>query len=133
MDNLEDPNALDDPGSPVNLMADERSVYPNLFRLVGLFSPFLHDLYERRIWERIDKVISKNAGARLVATLSLAVASNELATDTEADKALLRRFQLFGPPGTIFFDASGAEVRGTRVIGFQSAQRFGQSLAAAGL
>lgn len=57
----------------------------------------------------------------------------DVTANTEADKALLRRFQLFGPPGTIFFDASGAEVRGTRVIGFQSAQRFGQSLAAAGL
>jgi thiol:disulfide interchange protein DsbD len=57
----------------------------------------------------------------------------DVTANTEADKALLRRFQLFGPPGTIFFDASGAEVRGTRVIGFQSAQRFGQSLVAAGL
>ena len=25
------------------------------------------------------------------------------------DKALLKRFKLFGPPGTIFFDAKGAE------------------------
>ncbi|MBV8379674.1 MAG: protein-disulfide reductase DsbD, partial [Paucibacter sp.] len=31
------------------------------------------------------------------------------------DKALLKRFQLFGPPGTIFFDAQGHEHDDTRV------------------
>ena len=116
MDNLEDPNALDDPGSPVNLMADERAVYPNLFRLVGLFSPFLHDLYERRIWDRIDKVMSKNVGARLVATLSLAVASNEFSTDTEADKALRSRLQAY-IEGYLAGTACDSECR-VRVLGF---------------
>ena len=37
------------------------------------------------------------------------------------DRELLRRFRLFGPPGTIFFDAQGREIAGPRVIGFQSA------------
>ena len=49
------------------------------------------------------------------------------------DKALLKRFKLFGPPGTIFFDAKCAENESSRVIGFQSAQRFGQTLSSAGL
>ncbi|MEN9893004.1 MAG: protein-disulfide reductase DsbD, partial [Pseudomonadota bacterium] len=49
------------------------------------------------------------------------------------DKALLKRFKLFGPPGTIFFDAKGQEQPGLRVIGFQNAERFAQSLRAAGL
>jgi thiol:disulfide interchange protein DsbD len=40
------------------------------------------------------------------------------------DKALLKRFSLFGPPGIIFFDAAGREVKGLRVIGFQPAARF---------
>ena len=93
MDNLEDPNVLDDPSSPLNLLADERSVYTNLFRWVGLLSPYLQDLYERRIWDRIDKVMAKNQGTKLVATLSLAVASNELAAETDADKALRARLQ----------------------------------------
>jgi thiol:disulfide interchange protein DsbD len=38
--------------------------------------------------------------------------------------ALLRRFRLFGPPGIIFFDRSGREIRDVRVIGFQPAQQF---------
>jgi thiol:disulfide interchange protein DsbD len=44
------------------------------------------------------------------------------------DKALLKRFRLFGPPGIIFFDAKGQEIEGLRVIGFQNAERFLQSL-----
>lgn len=49
------------------------------------------------------------------------------ANDT-ADKALLKRFGLFGPPGIIFFDAQGQELRAARVIGFQKPERFVQSL-----
>ncbi len=44
------------------------------------------------------------------------------------DKALLKRFNLFGPPGIIFFDHTGQEVVGARVIGYQSAEKFNQSL-----
>ena len=45
------------------------------------------------------------------------------------DKELLRRFNLFGPPGIIFFDKNGQEIRGGRVIGFQKADKFTESLA----
>jgi thioredoxin:protein disulfide reductase len=44
------------------------------------------------------------------------------------DKALLKRFQLFGPPGIIFFDKQGRELQGARVIGYQNAEKFSQSL-----
>lgn len=46
------------------------------------------------------------------------------------DKAMLKRFRLFGPPGIIFFDRSGREIPGGRVVGFQDADRFAQSLTA---
>jgi len=49
------------------------------------------------------------------------------------DRELLKRFHLFGPPGTIFFDAQGRELDGLRVIGFQNAERFARTLQAAGL
>jgi thiol:disulfide interchange protein DsbD len=45
-----------------------------------------------------------------------------------ADKALLKRFNLFGPPGIIFFDGNGRELAGRRVVGFQNADVFLQSL-----
>ena len=49
------------------------------------------------------------------------------------DRALLKRFALFGPPGTIFFDRSGREIDGARVIGFQNTDQFLRSLAGIGL
>lgn len=44
------------------------------------------------------------------------------------DKELLKRFKLFGPPGIIFFDKQGREIPGGRVIGFQNADKFTNSL-----
>lgn len=49
------------------------------------------------------------------------------------DKALLRRFGLFGPPGIMFFDGQGREIEAARVIGYQPGEQFVASLAAAGL
>lgn len=49
------------------------------------------------------------------------------------DRALLKRFGLFGPPGTIFFDASGREVANARIVGFQNSAQFLKTLQAAGL
>lgn len=46
------------------------------------------------------------------------------------DKALLKRFGLFGPPGIVFFGAGGREIPGTRVIGYQDAEAFLRSLSA---
>jgi thiol:disulfide interchange protein DsbD len=40
------------------------------------------------------------------------------------DKALLKRFKLFGPPGIVFFDRQGNELPAPRVIGYQDADRF---------
>ena len=52
----------------------------------------------------------------------------DVTANTEADRALLRRFRLFGPPGIIFFDARGREIPGIRVIGYQPAARFAATL-----
>jgi thiol:disulfide interchange protein DsbD len=50
-------------------------------------------------------------------------------TENNAEhKALLKRFSLFGPPGIIFFDAQGREIRGLRVVGYQDAERFLKTL-----
>ena len=48
----------------------------------------------------------------------------DVTENSSDDKALLRRFSLFGPPGIIFFDRQGREVEGLRVIGYQSADVF---------
>ena len=44
------------------------------------------------------------------------------------DKALLKRFALFGPPGIIFFGRNGQEILDARVIGFKAADYFLQRL-----
>ena len=52
----------------------------------------------------------------------------DVTANNAEDKALLKRFRLFGPPGIIFFDSGGREVEGLRVIGYQSADQFLQTL-----
>jgi thiol:disulfide interchange protein DsbD len=47
----------------------------------------------------------------------------DLTANTEADKAALKRFNLFGPPGLIFFDANGVEQK-ARVVGYQPPEKF---------
>src|SRR5438309_498083 len=44
------------------------------------------------------------------------------------DRALLKRYRLFGPPGIVFFDARGREIEGLRVIGYQPPEKFIKSL-----
>ena len=55
----------------------------------------------------------------------------DVTANNEADKALLKRFSLFGPPGIIFFDADGREIKGLRVIGYQNPERFLKTLSLA--
>ena len=73
-----------------------------------------------------DPAVSQRLGRALLLRADVTANSDD-------DKALLRRFRLFGPPGILFFDAQGREVGEARVVGFQSAQRFEQTLSTAGL
>jgi thiol:disulfide interchange protein DsbD len=57
----------------------------------------------------------------------------DVTANNAEDKALLKRYRLFGPPGIVFFDAGGREVQGLRVIGYQPPEKFLQSLALARL
>lgn len=52
----------------------------------------------------------------------------DVTANTAEQAALLKRFNLFGPPGIIFFDRSGREIQGLRVIGFQPADKFTAAL-----
>ena len=62
----------------------------------------------------------------------MVVLQADVTANNEYDKALLKRFRLFGPPGIIFFDAQGREIPGLRVIGYQNADRFLKTLELAG-
>ncbi|HEX5337296.1 MAG TPA: protein-disulfide reductase DsbD [Gallionella sp.] len=57
----------------------------------------------------------------------------DVTANSDDDKALLKRFELFGPPATLFFGKQGKELADHRVTGYQNAAQFQQSLQAAGL
>lgn len=57
----------------------------------------------------------------------------DVTANSADDRALLKRFGLFGPPGVLFFDARGAERRDARLVGYVPPAEFATSLAAAGL
>jgi thioredoxin:protein disulfide reductase len=65
-----------------------------------------------------------NVRARMEGMLLLKA---DVTANSPDDAALLQRFGLFGPPGTIFFDASGKQFA-QRVVGFQPADQFAASL-----
>ncbi len=52
----------------------------------------------------------------------------DVTANSEDDKALLKKFGLFGPPGIIFFDKSGKELSDARVIGYEPPEKFLVSL-----
>jgi thiol:disulfide interchange protein DsbD len=53
----------------------------------------------------------------------------DVTANTEEHQALLRRFGIFGPPTTAFFDAGGRECRNFRLVGFVPAEEFREHLA----
>ena len=57
----------------------------------------------------------------------------DVTANSEADKTLLQRFGLYGPPGIIFFDTKGKEQGDFRVVGYQNATQFLKSLQAVGI
>ncbi|QNA87620.1 protein-disulfide reductase DsbD [Massilia sp. Dwa41.01b] len=63
--------------------------------------------------------------AKLANTLLLQV---DVTANDAHDKALLKRFGLFGPPGIIFFGRDGKEIADSRVIGYQGTEKFLGSL-----
>jgi thioredoxin:protein disulfide reductase len=48
----------------------------------------------------------------------------DVTANTDADKELLKRFSLFGPPGIIFFDKMGGELKASRVVGYLPPDKF---------
>ena len=63
--------------------------------------------------------------AKLANTILLQI---DVTANNGDDKAMLKRFGLFGPPGIILFDNEGREIPDSRVIGYQDARKFLTSL-----
>jgi thioredoxin:protein disulfide reductase len=50
----------------------------------------------------------------------------DVTANDAADRELMNRFGIFGPPAILFFDAEGDELRGHRLLGFVPAPRFAE-------
>ncbi len=63
----------------------------------------------------------KNVETALKDTVLLQI---DMTDNTADDTELLKHFGLFGPPAILFFDATGAENKAKRVIGYQDSAQF---------
>ncbi|MDT3737228.1 MAG: protein-disulfide reductase DsbD [Denitratisoma sp.] len=94
-------------------------------RLAAADKPVLLDFYAD--WCVSCKEMEKYtfSDARVAAQMRrMTLLQVDVTANTDADKALLKRFNLFGPPGIIFFDRQGRERQGLRVVGYQPADQF---------
>jgi len=57
----------------------------------------------------------------------------DVTANSADDQALMKRFQLFGPPGMVFFNAAGRELPTAAVVGFRNATDFIAHLDRSGL
>ncbi len=72
-----------------------------------------------------DTFVDKKVVAQLKDAVLLQA---DVTANSDEDKALLKRFGLFGPPGIIFFDGQGNELKGRQVVGYQAPEKFIASL-----
>jgi thiol:disulfide interchange protein DsbD len=75
----------------------------------------------------MEKLTFTEPAVKQVMDQMLLLQADVTANDAD-DKALLKRFGLFGPPGIIFFDRDGQEILQARVIGFKTSDIFLQRL-----
>jgi thiol:disulfide interchange protein DsbD len=65
------------------------------------------------------------ADAKVAASMKqMVLLQADVTANNDADKALLKRFGLFGPPGIIFWSPAGSELVDLRVVGFVPADKF---------
>ncbi len=101
-------------------------------RLQGATRPVMLDFYADWCVSCKEMERFTFADPRVAAKLQqMTLLQVDVTENSEADKELLKRFSLFGPPGIIFFDGQGREIPGQRVIGYMPAGEFLKSLDAA--
>ncbi|MBB6094650.1 thiol:disulfide interchange protein DsbD [Povalibacter uvarum] len=80
--------------------------------------------------KEMEKYTFTNTGVQAALANAVLLQADVTAND-DADKALLARFEIFGPPTIAFFDHAGVELKNFRLVGFVPAERFRDHVAAA--
>ncbi|HXT97370.1 MAG TPA: hypothetical protein VN853_13800 [Polyangia bacterium] len=76
---------------PMAILREEREVQTSPGKLEWLFEPYLEDLYDRRVWQEIERFEDFSTGAHLVAALALSTArTGEMVSTAEA--SLIEKF-----------------------------------------
>ena len=98
-------------------------------RLATAEKPVILDFYAD--WcvscKEMERLTFSDVGVRKLLT-GFTLLQADVTANSASDKALLKRFGLFGPPAILFFDVRGREAGALKVIGFQAAQRFSAQL-----
>ena len=113
--------------TPVTSSAHFRTITSSAaFTVVDFYADWCVSCKEMERFTFTDSSVQKKlAGALLLKA--------DVTANNAQDRALLKRLNLFGPPGTIFFDASGQEIRAARLIGYRNSRGFLDTLRSAGL
>ncbi len=73
--------------------------------------------------KELEKFTFSDPGVQQAVSAATLLRADVTAND-ERDQALLRRYELIGPPAVLFFGPDGRERRGYRLVGFLDADRF---------
>jgi thiol:disulfide interchange protein DsbD len=123
-------------GSGRNVLNADRIVFKRISsieeldrELTSLEKPVMLDFYADWCVSCKELEHTTFRDPRVMARLSgMKLLQADVTGNTLQDRALMKRFGLFGPPGIIFFDRSGKEITGTRIIGFVDADKFMEKL-----
>lgn len=96
---------------PLYLLSDDREVEASLQKLLGLFTPFLHEMYERRQWQTIEKFTASSPSAKLIGAFVLATASDGIEGSMERGKIAAFRAQIASQVDEYLSNGTDAEIR----------------------
>jgi thiol:disulfide interchange protein DsbD len=80
--------------------------------------------------KEMEKYTFPDPGVQSVLANAVLLQADVTAND-DADKALMNRFEIFGPPTIAFYSADGVERKDFRLVGFVPAERFRDHVKAA--
>ena len=126
----------DDPWNPLASLSSSQHVQFQSIRSNQELALALQSAQESKQWvmldftadwcascKEMDRQVFRNPEVIKVLS-SMVLLRADVTDNTDDDQALLKRFNLYGPPGTLFFNPQGQEISEARLIGFTDTQAF---------